>query len=119
MRMSHLVCENCGAVFDENDAAKETFRHTEIHPYFTESWVACPSCLSTDVEDAAYCYRCGEPVKYSDLVGGYYCKSCIREMRGRHSEALFVNENIDEFAEWLHERRVKNHIDEADPKDMI
>ena len=117
--MAHYVCTHCGTIFDEEDAATETFRHTEVQPSYTESRIACPACLTTEVEDAAYCYRCREPVKYEDLYGGYYCKNCMRDLRDRYHERLFINECMDEYAEWIHEIRAKNHADEADYKDMI
>ena len=117
--MSHYVCEHCGAVFDENEAATETFRHAEVQPSYTESWIACPACLSTEVEDAAYCYRCRTPVRYKDLFGGYYCKDCMHDLRDRYHEHQYVGENLDDCAEWIHEKRAKNHADEQDAKDVI
>lgn len=115
----HFVCNRCGAVFSEDEAATESFLHNEVRPMFTEHFLACPHCLSTDYEDAAYCYRCKEPKRYEDLKGGYYCIDCMRELRNPYHERLYVSENIDDFAEWLHERRAKNNADEQDAKDMI
>lgn len=115
--MAHYVCNHCGSVFSEDEAATETFRHDEVRPTFTESWLICPSCLSSQCEDAAYCYKCQEPMRYEDLKGGYYCEKCLREITTVHSMRLFIKENIDDYAEWLHERRARYKADEQDEKD--
>lgn len=116
--MAHYVCNRCGAVFDEIEAATENFTHTEIHPYYTETYLACPHCLSNDFEDAAYCYRCKKPIRYGNLRGGYYCKDCIKKLRDPYHERRYISENIDDFAEWIHALRVKNNADEQDAKDQ-
>ena len=115
--MAHYICNKCGVVFSEDEAATESFRHTEIRPIYTEHFLVCPSCLSSDYEDAAYCYRCKQPHRYADLRGGYYCKTCLSDISNSYLEHQFIKENIDEYAEFLHERRVKNNADEQDPKD--
>ena len=115
--MEWYVCVHCGAVFNSENAATESFRHAEVTPTYTENFLACPGCLSTDYEDAAICYRCHEPVRYKDLYGGYYCKECMRVLRDRHHEHLYVGESLDDFAEWIHARRIKNHAEEQDPQD--
>ena len=116
--MEWFICNRCGAAFNEENAATESFRHTEVTPHFTENFLACPGCLSTDYEDAAFCYRCGEPKRYSDLRGGYYCDSCVREISSKPLESLYIRENYDDYADWLHERRAKHNADETDPKDI-
>jgi len=110
------VCDLCGAVFNESEAATETFRHDEVRPTYTESFVACPHCLTTQISDAAYCYRCRKPMKYEDLKGGYYCLDCLREITNRHHEHRYIWEDLDNYAEWLHEKRARNHADEEDYK---
>ena len=117
--MAHYVCNRCGAVFSEDEAATETFRHDEVRPTFTENFLVCPSCLSADYDDAAYCYHCHKPMRYEDLKGGYYCKDCMHNIRDRYHEHQYVGENLDDYAEWIHEKRAKNHADEQDAKDMI
>ena len=117
--MAYYVCNRCNAVFSEDDAATETFRHDEVRPTFTENFLVCPHCLSADYDDAAYCYRCRTPVRYKDLFGGYYCKDCMHNIRDRYHEHQYVGENLDDYAEWIHEKRAKNHADEQDAKDMI
>ena len=117
--MAHYVCNRCNAVFSEDEAATESFRHTEVRPTYTENFLACPACLSTDYDDAAYCYRCKQPVRYSELLGGYYCKSCMSDIRNRFSDNSYINENLNDYAEWLHERRAKNNADEQDAIDIM
>ena len=116
--MSHYICNHCGAAFDEAQAATETFRHTEVHPSYTESFLVCPSCLSSDYEDAAYCYKCHNPFKYEQLKGGYYCVRCLNQMSSTKIERQYIRENLDDYAEWLHERRAKINVEEQDPKDL-
>ena len=117
--MAHYVCNHCGAVFDENDAATETFRHDEVRPTYTENFLVCPSCLSSDYDDAAYCYKCHEPYRYEHLKGGYYCVNCLNEMTSTRLERRYIRENLDDYAEWLHEIRAKNHTDEQDAIDTM
>ena len=114
--MAHYVCNRCGAVFSEDEAATETFRHEEIKPTFVERFMCCPHCLSADFEDAAYCYRCKRPMRYGDLKGGYYCKDCLKDITTSYHEHRFVMENLDEYAEYLHELRAMNKADEQDYK---
>lgn len=113
----HMVCNRCGAVFTEDEAKTENFLHTEIQPMTAETFLACPHCLSENIEDAAYCYRCKQPVRYSDLKGGYYCGECIADMKDRATVSRYIAENIDDFAEWLHEKRMVSNEDEKDQKD--
>lgn len=114
---AHYVCNRCRAVFSEDEAATETFRHDEVRPTFVESFLCCPHCLSADFEDAAYCYKCKRPISYSNLKGGYYCPDCMKELRDPYHEHLYVGENLDDYAEWIHERRARNNADEQDEKD--
>lgn len=116
--MSHFVCNRCGAVFSEEDAATESFFHDEVRPTFTEKFMACPRCLQVDYEDAAYCYRCKKPMRYSDLKGGYYCRDCVREITRANPvlEHKYALEMIDDYAEYLHEIRARTNEDEKDYK---
>ena len=116
---AYYICNRCNAVFSEDEAATESFFHNEVRPTFTENFIACPHCLSTDYEDAAYCYRCKRPMRWKKLRGGYYCEECLKDIRNRYHESRFVNENLDEFAEFMHEARSKNHADEQDEKDLM
>lgn len=114
--MAHYVCNRCNAVFSEDEAATESFFHDEITPHYTENFLACPHCLSPDYEDAAYCYRCKSPMRYADLKGGYYCRECLSEISDPYHMKQYVLENLDDYAEWLHERRARNNADEQDYK---
>lgn len=114
--MAHFVCNICGAVFSEDEAATETFFHDEVRPTYVEKFIACPRCLQANYDEAAYCYRCKKPMRYESLKGGYYCKDCLRDISTKYHEHLYAIENADDYAEWLHERRVKNKADEEDFK---
>lgn len=115
--MAHYVCNRCGAVFSEDEAATETFRHDEIRPTYTEKFLVCPSCLSADYDDAANCYNCKRPMRYEKLKGGYYCRECLREMSTIPLMRQYIAEDLDSYAEWLHERRARWKADEQDEKD--
>ena len=115
--MAHFACNRCGTIFSEDEAATESFRHTEVQPSFTENFLACPACLSTDYDDAAYCYKCGEPKRYKDLKGGYYCMDCLREITTTHQKNRYIRENIDDFADFIHAERAKFNADEQDERD--
>jgi hypothetical protein len=117
--MAYYVCNRCNRVFSEDEAETETFRHDEIRPVFTERFIVCPSCLSANFDDAAFCYRCHRPVRYEDLRGGYYCRECMHDISDRYHEHKYIAENIDDYAEWLHEQRARNNADEQDEKDRL
>lgn len=111
----HMVCNRCKAVFTEDEARTENFLHTEVQPMTAETFLACPHCLSENIEDAAYCYKCNRPMRYSDLKGGYYCMDCIQSMRSKNLDNRYILDNIDDFAEWLHDdiERVRNEVDKS------
>lgn len=112
--MADYICNRCNAAFNDESAGEETLVHDEIRPIYTERFIVCPCCGSADYEDAAYCYKCNQPVRYTDLRGGYYCRDCMKEIRTPQLDKLFVNACIDEYAEWLHERRVRENANEKD-----
>lgn len=94
--MPHFVCE-CGCVFNDHSAFYE--RNDDA------LWMTCPECGRDTFETAAYCYRCGKPFRYGDLRGGYYCDECMDEMTEPYHMKQFIKEEIDSFAEFLHEQR--------------
>jgi len=101
--MPHYVCNRCGCTFDENEAFYEEFRHDEVPWGGKELFMTCPDCGAADFEDAAYCTRCGRPIKYGDLRGGYYCDECMEEITDIYHEHQFIRSEIDAYAEYLHE----------------
>ena len=106
--MKQFICNRCDRAFTEYEADTIDERHDEVRPIFVEHFLCCPGCGSTDFGDAVECCRCHRPYRFTDLLGGYYCKECMEEMRNPYHERLFVDESLDEFAEWLHERRQAN-----------
>lgn len=71
------ICDDCGAIFDDDDCVTIT----EWHPYGEgvagEDWAACPHCQSTNMSKAKKCSRCGEWVAETreDL-----CDVCYEDM---------------------------------------
>lgn len=107
------ICNRCNAAFTADEAATETFHHNEYEHGGVEVFLACPSCGSSDYDDAAYCAKCGNPFRYGDLRGGYYCDECIADMTNTHLEHEFIREEIDCYAEWLHERKTAKALDDT------
>ncbi len=77
------ICNNCEAVFSSPDT------HEEHHPYgmgtAAEHFSICPSCSSTDFEEAKQCERCGELFAHLEYVQGHkggLCEGCHEELYG-------------------------------------
>ena len=108
--MYHLVCNECGKVFAEEDADVIEERHTEVQPVGVERFMACPYCGGTSCDDAAYCERCNDPVRYESLVGGLYCKDCFDSfLADLFHLREYARENADDFAEWMYEKSRGKH----------
>lgn len=109
--MDWFICNECGRVFSGDDSGTEEFLHTEVRPHFVERYVVCPDCGSASYDDAVECCRCGEPRREEDLLGGYYCADCMADLRDAYHEREYVSENLDDYADWIHDRRQRNHAD--------
>lgn len=75
-----LCCDDCGAVFDEEDARYVMAREEDHAPRGTLV-LACPACKSTSVFDASefgLCIRCGQPT----ADGSDYCEHCRGDLWG-------------------------------------
>lgn len=103
-----FICNNCNATFNENNAFHEVQYHGEVHPGGTELIMTCPECGAVDYEEASYCHKCGDPFLYGDLAGGYYCRECMDELTTAEAAVAFAKDEVDCFAEFLHERMVDN-----------
>ena len=73
-----LICEKCGATFDEPKIIKE------LHPYgmgtAAEEWAVCPHCESTSIAEAQLCKRCDTYVV--ELLDGELCECCCGDLYG-------------------------------------
>lgn len=102
--MPDFVCHVCGVAFNGDDGCHEV--KSKVLPWFTEYEVSCPACGSQHYSPAHECQRCGGAFREEDLRGGYYCDDCLNEMMNQYHLKLYAQENADDFAEWMHERRV-------------
>lgn len=79
MRADYLACDECHAVFHENEARYETVEnvHWWLDDKPVERWtvVYCPFCGCEGPVDVSYCDNCGEPFHPDDLNDGL-CKEC-------------------------------------------
>lgn len=77
--MNWYYCQDCGAVFSEEDLLVETVenRHWWLDDCPVERWTeySCPECGSSDVEEAEYCDYCGDAFRPEDLTDGV-CAKC-------------------------------------------
>ena len=113
--MTHYICSKCGAVFTPEEAIVHAFvTPTEVGGK-TEGFLFCPECGSPRLEEAYKCRRCKGMYRYADLRGGYYCDQCMMEMQDPYHTKWFIREELDAFAEFMHEIRSKGGADdEAD-----
>jgi len=101
VRENEYVCRVCKSVFNGEDGLYK-------NPFTTEFFVACPVCGSESVEQAEYCAECGEAFLPSQIRGGWYCDDCLDSMTTPYHMHQYIIENLDDFAEWMHDRRVRN-----------
>ena len=77
--MDWYYCQDCGAVFSEEDLLVETVenRHWWLDdcPVERLTEYSCPECGSNDVEEAEYCDYCGDAFRPEDLTDGV-CARC-------------------------------------------
>lgn len=64
-----MICNNCGATFDEQDVVHYREDYGEI-------FSACPVCGDYDISDSAECVLCGEEMDPGDLREGF-CLQCL------------------------------------------
>ena len=105
------ICCDCGAAFNESEARTQTLVTPTERGGKIESYPFCPECGSDNLERASYCCRCGKPYLYKELRGGYYCDSCLIEMQDPYHMRWFIREELDAFAEFMHEQREKGGAD--------
>ena len=103
------VCKICGYAFNGDEGCVEV--QSIINPWHKEFHIYCPVCGAQSYEPSMTCKRCGESFRSKDLIGGWYCMDCINEMTNTHHEHAYIFENpevLEDYAEWLHDRRAKN-----------
>lgn len=73
------MCEDCGHIFNEEDAVKYLDRHG-FNDSLGEEFRLCPKCKSTEISIAQYCYGCDEYFigDYVEVANGdTYCENCF------------------------------------------
>lgn len=80
------ICEECGAVFSEDEIKIAYERHPYGEGYATEEHYCCPGCGEGGFEKAVECTRCGEyflkgTMKLDDNLN-YMCDCCYGEVYG-------------------------------------
>ena len=106
-----FVCNKCGTRFNENEADTEKFVHDEVRPTFVEHYYSCPNCGSMDFEEAMECLRCKRKFPAGELHGMYYCTECMEELMDTVHMKQFIREDMDSYADWIHELRQRNNAD--------
>ena len=98
-----MICKNCGATFDENDA----IHYTED---YGETFMGCPVCGASDIADAATCSECGRELDIDDVQSGL-CIDCMWDTITYDIALAYIEEtdSLIEFflGEWLHCGAVK------------
>lgn len=72
--MKWYYCDNCGNVFDEEEAG--TYSEWNVE------WLACPKCGDYGIEEAEECCLCGEHVAEHDMLMGddHICRKCAEQI---------------------------------------
>lgn len=81
--MSKLRCNDCGWVFEEEDA----YIYRERDVGYAAVW--CPECHSDDLTEVAECRFCGELTPEIHLTIDGYCPDCVK--RTAKKLDLFLN----------------------------
>ena len=76
LKESWFYCRDCRSFFPESEGASVKEYHSEIDGNFYETFLGCPYCESTDLEDAYECPICGEGT-LSEL-----CEDCKSQFFG-------------------------------------
>lgn len=102
-----LICNNCGCVFDEDEARVEQDKDYVNNGLGMEcvrcdNILHCPNCDSQDIEEAKECPVCGEYF-YPDSMYDV-CNNCIDNAKDDYNIAIAVGEieskgeyNINDF----------------------
>lgn len=70
--MTYFYCEDCGEIFSEEGARVLWDGDGRV----VTNYYACPSCRSTNIEDASMCEICGKPIPHDKNI----CEDCLQEM---------------------------------------
>lgn len=96
MKKIMYKCEDCGCIFDKEDAGthSEWIGEGGIMSGYIH-YLGCPECNSENLSDAKECDCCGEAFGIDDLVevdDAMYCKECA----GRIHDAYWMKWGKDE-----------------------
>ncbi|MBQ6346530.1 MAG: hypothetical protein IJI71_03115 [Clostridia bacterium] len=75
-------CEDCGHVFDADEARK----YYEPDTGWRE--LQCPSCRSPELVEVRECKFCGEDEDAYRLTSDGYCRACVRKTREKFNAFL-------------------------------
>jgi hypothetical protein len=89
------ICLDCGQVFNRPYVSRET--HYEVDGNPTETFDLCPSCFSSDIEEADVCAICG--VYIGESQAKYHlCPECEQAAEEKFKQVLkegFTEEEIE------------------------
>ena len=79
-----LICNDCGAIFDEDDVVLQGQAHPYGEGLVGEYHSVCPSCKEGDIVEAVMCTRCGKQ-DHKDFMEfdnelNYVCGECYDEL---------------------------------------
>lgn len=81
-----LICNECGAVFSEDEVKVEYENHPYGEGYATEEFSVCPGCGDFGIEEAVQCNHCGEyghrDSMEMDENLNYLCEVCYEDLYG-------------------------------------
>lgn len=93
-----LKCLDCGHIFEEGEQATREERHPYGSTTASEYFAVCPVC-GGDFEEAVRCEKCGGAFLEDELIGGYYCRECLRSAMNFDSFLNFATTGVEEPTE--------------------
>lgn len=91
-------CLDCGHIFEEGEQAVSREYHDEIPGGFHEDFEACPIC-GGGFEETCHCQKCGGEFLYDELIEGYFCEDCLRELLTEKTFHDFATSNVKSSSE--------------------
>jgi len=97
-------CADCGHVFEDGEqrVIRNILDYIDGKP-LTELYYVCPEC-GRQYETAGTCRKCGGAFAENALVAGIYCEECLEQLMTEENIKLYIQEDLEAFAEWLIEQ---------------